>query len=402
MDAATLNRECECVVTDLADLHRTLDTDGTHAHLFSDAPVFIEPEHERQMHQLIEAMEEVVALSSYQARVLRDAPSIAARDPRAAGVFLGFDFHITPGGPKLIEINTNAGGALLNITARHAQVACCLSAAVSEEDIHAMFVAEWRLARGRQPLRTIAIVDDEPESQYLYPEFRLFERLFADRGVRAIIADARELQCLDDQLVYRGQPIDLVYNRLTDFYFNATTHAALRQAYERDCAVITPHPQAHALHSNKRNLALLSDANALRELGVSEEAVTRLSSAIPRTLNVEGDAVAWWSDRKRWFFKPAEGYGSRGSYRGDKMTRGVFENVMRGDYVAQEFTPPSERWRTAERGPLAYKIDVRNYVYRGRTQLMAARLYQGQTTNFRTAGGGFAPVCVTTLFDKSC
>jgi len=26
---------------------------------------------------------------------------------------------------------------------------------------------------------------------------------------------------------------------------------------------------------------------------------------------------------------------------------------------------------------------------------MAARLYQGQTTNFRTAGGGFAPVYVT-------
>jgi hypothetical protein len=31
-------------------------------------------------------------------------------------------------------------------------------------------------------------------------------------------------------------------------------------------------------------------------------------------------------------------------------------------------------------------------VYDGMIQLMAARLYQGQTTNFRTAGGGFAPV----------
>jgi hypothetical protein len=27
-------------------------------------------------------------------------------------------------------------------------------------------------------------------------------------------------------------------------------------------------------------------------------------------------------------------------------------------------------------------------------QLVVARLYQGQTTNFRTAGGGFAPVYV--------
>jgi hypothetical protein len=40
------------------------------------------------------------------------------------------------------------------------------------------------------------------------------------------------------------------------------------------------------------------------------------------------------------------------------------------------------------------KYDVRCYVYDGQIQLGAARLYQGQTTNFRTAGGGFAPVRV--------
>jgi len=38
------------------------------------------------------------------------------------------------------------------------------------------------------------------------------------------------------------------------------------------------------------------------------------------------------------------------------------------------------------------KSDVRCYVYDGKIQLVAARLYQGQTTNFRTPGGGFAPV----------
>jgi hypothetical protein len=35
---------------------------------------------------------------------------------------------------------------------------------------------------------------------------------------------------------------------------------------------------------------------------------------------------------------------------------------------------------------------VRNYVYEGEVLLRAARLYEGQTTNFRTPGGGFAPV----------
>jgi hypothetical protein len=40
------------------------------------------------------------------------------------------------------------------------------------------------------------------------------------------------------------------------------------------------------------------------------------------------------------------------------------------------------------------KLDVRLYTYNGRVLLAAARLYQGQTTNFKTPGGGFAPVFV--------
>jgi len=40
------------------------------------------------------------------------------------------------------------------------------------------------------------------------------------------------------------------------------------------------------------------------------------------------------------------------------------------------------------------KTDIRLYTYDGQILLTAARLYQGQTTNFRTPGGGFAPVFV--------
>lgn len=42
--------------------------------------------------------------------------------------------------------------------------------------------------------------------------------------------------------------------------------------------------------------------------------------------------------------------------------------------------------------PHTRKMDVRLYTYSGSVLLAAARLYQGQTTNFRTEGGGFAPV----------
>jgi hypothetical protein len=54
--------------------------------------------------------------------------------------------------------------------------------------------------------------------------------------------------------------------------------------------------------------------------------------------------------------------------------------------------PPGERSISPA---TTLKTDIRNYVYAGRVQLLAARLYQGQATNMRTPGGGFAPVLTT-------
>ena len=40
----------------------------------------------------------------------------------------------------------------------------------------------------------------------------------------------------------------------------------------------------------------------------------------------------------------------------------------------------------------ALKFDVRVYTYSGNPLLFAARIYQGQTTNLRTPGGGLATI----------
>jgi hypothetical protein len=207
------------------------------------------------------------------------------------------------------------------------------------------------------------------------------------------VAAADRLSCDGGSLWHDEQRIDMVYSRLTDFYFSdAPAHVALAQAYAADMAVITPHPHAHALYSNKRNLVPLTDERELRAMGVAGGTIELLLRHIPRTVCPRGDEERWWADRKHWFFKPAQGFGSRGSYRGDKMTRRVFAEVMRSDYVAQMLIPPSERSRGSGGDHAVFKLDVRNYVYDGKSQLIAARLYQGQTTNFRTSGGGFAPV----------
>ena len=100
----------------------------------------------------------------------------------------------------------------------------------------------------------------------------------------------------------------------------------------------------------------------------------------------------FWARRKQLFFKPAAGYGSKAAYRGDKLTKRVFEEILAGNYIAQALVPPSSRTLAVEGAPAEFKLDLRNYVYAGQVQLIAARVWQGQTTNFRTPGGGFAPV----------
>jgi hypothetical protein len=394
--AEKLNQDCECAAADVSALRRHLGFVESHAHLFSDIPVFVADAHVRQMEEVIFAVERVTSQPAFREEVLARAPATARIAPGQRGVFFGYDFHIGRDGPRLIEINTNAGGALLNVELLRMQQDCCApvvencrpagNARAVETAIGDMFVDEWRRARSTPLPRTIAIVDDDPVGQYLYPEFQLARSLFESRGLRTIVVDAAALTVDDFTLTYEGTPIDLVYNRSTDFYFDDPAHDALREALERDLAVITPHPHAHALYSSKRNLVIFSDPAKLASLGATGADVETLVHAVPPTLCVDDPGQRWWDERKRWFFKPEDGFGSRGTYRGDKITRRAFSEVMRGTYIAQQVSPPSERRR--------FKLDVRCYAYAGRQQLLAARLYQGQTTNFRSAGGGFAPVYV--------
>jgi uncharacterized circularly permuted ATP-grasp superfamily protein len=74
------------------------------------------------------------------------------------------------------------------------------------------------------------------------------------------------------------------------------------------------------------------------------------------------------------------------------LTRRVFENILKGDYIAQNFVPAGERTMKIDGTVTTRKVDIRLYTYAGKRLLTAARVYQGQATNFRTPGGGFAPV----------
>jgi hypothetical protein len=249
------------------------------------------------------------------------------------------------------------------------------------------------VARGAAPLRSVAIVDDDPADQYLYPEFLLYQRLFEQAGWGAHIVDAAALEHRNTALNAGGEHIDLVYNRLTDFYLAESRHSALRQAFESGLAVVTPNPAAHAHWADKRLLAWLRDETLLEAAGLGAEERSHLLRSIPPTEIVDPDAAdELWRRRRQLFFKPVDGYGSKAAYRGDKLTRATFDHILAHRYVAQVIAPTSTRRVVIEDVESDLRVDIRNYCQAGSTLLRAARLYRGQTTNFRTPGGGFAPV----------
>ena len=366
------------------------------------------------MNAVIQAVERVVKLpgwlrdSSLPDSLAQMEEGTTAPQHGCLGVFFGYDFHLNDTGAHLIEINTNAGGAYLNALLLDSQRDTALPGRTAaeanlEQVFVAMFRREWRRVRGVAPLTNIAIVDEHPKTQYLYPELLLAKKIFEDAGIAAHIVDPVALKVMNDGL-YLGGPageykIDLIYNRLTDFYLQS--YPALLAAYQSGQVVLTPHPHAYARYADKYNLARLTDKSGLRKWGANDIDIATLQAGIPYTLMVRPDMEATlWAERKQWFFKPAAGYGSKGAYRGANVTRRVFHDILHGNYVAQRMTPPDEYMapskgmQPAGAKPVALKFDVRCYVYEGQVQLIAARVYQGQTTNFRTPGGGFALVQV--------
>ncbi len=336
-EAERLNQHCVCVTLDrpaivdnlanqLGDNADEILSSTAWQQLFSNAAVFVPGQDLDHMQAIAQALEAAAALADYRQRVLSWAPQNAMINPGPAGAFMGYDFHLGEEGPRLIEVNTNAGGAFLNAVLARAQLQCCggSTRASWAEDfdaaVIAQFESEWRAQRGTGRPDSIAIVDDQPTGQHLYPEFRLAQQLLQNNGIETSILSPSDLRYESGALYGGDRRIDLVYNRLVDFGLEAPEHAALRSAWLDGGAVITPNPFTHALFADKRNLTVLSDHSTLLDWGLSPEDAELLRNGIPRSVRVAAsNGEDLWQQRRQWFFKPVAGHGSKGVYRGSKL-----------------------------------------------------------------------------------
>src|SRR6185437_6522312 len=169
-------------------------------------------------------------------------------------------------------------------------------------------------------------------------------------GWSAKIVDAETIS--SNATVLTG--FDFVYNRFVDFYFARPTSAILRQAWQQQKILFSPHPREYLLLADKERLADFYK----KKLDPSLLYTERIRDL---TANKAGDALdavieGLWERRKHLFFKPRTMYGGKAAFRGNSISRRAFAEIFEGDFVAQEFLPAAE-WHSR-------KFDLRFFVYR--------------------------------------
>ncbi|MBD1400624.1 hypothetical protein [Pelovirga terrestris] len=348
----------------------------------------------KRMHTLARTLFRLSQRTSYQQRVFPEIPEIARFDPGHAALMMGYDFHLGANGPKLIEVNTNAGGAFVAWQSQMRNLQGGDGIPLSErfqQRLLFSFQREWRdFSRSRQALQCLVLLDEDPPNQPLYPEMVSCRDWLISHGIDARIADPGDLQIDGDGVYHQERKVELIYNRHCDFFLEEDALAPLRAAYLAGSICLSPNPFAYGLLADKRRMILWSDEEVLQQLGLSAARTRLLLEMVPLSRLMGGmDATRLWDERKELIFKPVNKFGGRGVLMGKSITRKRFAELEPDSTLVQQIVPPSQvRSQDGE----AFKVDLRLFVFRDHLLGVGARLYQGQLTNLRTPGGGFAPV----------
>lgn len=344
----------------------------------------------QDMIRLVRLLHQLSTNHAYQTLLQKELPSTARIDNRHYAVMMGYDFHISPTGPKLIEVNTNAGGLWLASLCYQPNARTFPKRL--ENKLLQTFLNDYALFRQNPQAHPelIVILDEHPETQFLYPEMQIFAQLFRQAGIETVITAPENLTGNSDGIYLDHKRIDLIYNRHCDFYLETANMSAIRAAWLNAQLCLSPNPRVYGLLADKRRMINWSNPETLQKLQLSAAEIALLKQTIPKTLSLADlTPEQAWNTRKQWVFKPETSYGSRGVYVGDKLTKGKLAELNPENTLIQERVPASI---TRINDDVQFKTDFRLFTYRQKILAVSARLYQGQVTNLRTENGGFAKV----------
>jgi hypothetical protein len=339
----------------------------------------------RQAQDFVRACFEMRESPAYLQFHANEIQARGLKDPGNKSICMSYDFHVNDQGQlKLIEINTNAAFLALGYEMYLARGSNLPVPDFSMQEMRECIEKEMALngKKNSGPFK-VAIIDEEPSQQKLFAEFLLFQAYFQEWGWPTEIADYRQVS-----------KADFIYNRFTDFYLGQESSQKLRQQFLDKEICLSPNPYEYLLLADKQRLIEWSSQNFWDQM---PDKVQNLKSTIQKNILESRDlnqniSTEIWAERKKYFFKPKRAYGSKQSYRGASISHKAFESVLTEDFIAQEYVPAPERSFSTPEGEQSFKYDLRFYAYGNRVQMALARLYQGQTTNLKSAYGGFTPV----------
>ncbi len=300
--------------------------------------------------------------------------SLNLRKPNNFSACMSYDFHLNANQQlELIEINTNAAFLALGLELYDFHN---IKNAVpfDEQNLVEMFQHEMKLC-GYEKNEKIGIVDLNPSGQRLFLEFLIYEKLFKKHGIDSEILDLNSVSETSPRFLY---------NRYTDFYLQDEASKNLKSLFNSGKINLSPHPWDYFLLADKQRMI---DWN-------EQQSVPKPASLLPVFDLATASKDEIWKQRKNLFFKPKNSFGSKQAYKGASISRTTFETVFADNFIAQQISDPSEIHVSFDGVMTKYRFDLRCYAYQDKLQMIVARLYQGQTTNLRTAGGGFACVVI--------
>ncbi len=357
------------------------------------SPFLIKLTHDtvNEIRDLIKVFYKMTHLKNYKDLIHTDHAIYLNSAASESSLLMSYDFHLDKNNClKLIEVNTHSSGYLTSELVDQMQ-GIRKQTDNSLLSLKKSFEEEWQSFSGQtDPPLNVLIVDHQIKTQKMYIEFLMYKDLINSWGWPCELHEIEELSIgSHGELVdSRQKPVQMLYNRCTDFYFE--TLPELKKVFLHEKCCISPHPKEYLLLADKKRFCEWSSDDFLNRLNLTLEEKKKIREAVPFTAPVDSiSADELWNRRKKLFFKPLKGYGGKSVYRGKNISRNVFSRIIKESGIFQEMVPPAV---FIDPSGDEWKYDIRAYVYKDQVQKLIARVYQGQLTHFRTPLSGFASV----------
>ncbi len=242
-------------------------------------------------------------------------------------------------------------------------------------------------------------------------EFEMFERYFAERGLRSIICAPEDLELRRDRLYANGDRVHLVYRRVLTSELLARPDVAkpLVDAYLKGAAIVVNSFRAKILHK-KMSLALLSDDRYARLYTPTQRAA--IAAHVPWTRKVREGHTTYGGklvdiadfvlkERRRLVLKPNDEYGGKGVILGWTVDAHEWEQAflaaLTSSYVVQERVEvPREPFPVLLENVhfLDLAVDCDPYLFWGKVEGNLCRLSSSALLNVTAGAGSVVPTYI--------